>query len=198
MTKRVSPTAGILAIFLASLLSYSAEPTFTNSPYINPRIIQDLSCWISDKGDQVVAINLPDSQHSNRYFGEAKVREIKSQFPVIYCEETRIEAGQTNTTSFSYQWRGRTKSGVEVLVTCSDGGGSDVFKSVLLLKFEEDLGLELRGGEVRSKKRWLIKKLGELPLRDRGVRIEGDAVFVDGKTKAESFKINLGKAGFLR
>lgn len=45
-----------------------ARYSFTQSEFINPRILADLSGLISDAGDQVVAVNVAESNRSNRYF----------------------------------------------------------------------------------------------------------------------------------
>jgi hypothetical protein len=161
--------------------------SFTHAPFISPRIIQDLSCWISDQGDQVVAIDL-DAQNSNRYAGEPQVKHIQGQNPCVCWQEVTVQEGQTNETQFGYQYVGRTASGIEVLVTSDWGGGSGVFRNLLLLKFEYDYGIscDWDKGVIRAgKERLLIKKVGEIALGDRWngeLRVEGNAILV-GKDK---------------
>jgi hypothetical protein len=162
----------------ASTQNYATVPnpdfqySFNKAPFISPRIIQDLSAWISDKGDQVVAINVLDSQNSNRYFGDAEVRQIDNQNPYIFIDATNVLNGETNITEFGYQYVGETSSGVYVLLTSDWEGGSGNFKNLLLVQFEYDksISTDWDRGEVRwDGKRLLIKKLGEIALGDRGM-----------------------------
>jgi hypothetical protein len=160
--------------------------SFNKAPYINPRIIQDLSCWISDQGDQVVAINILESQKSNRYFSDPKATETKGKNPFISVESAVVESGQTNISSFCYQLVGQTSSGVYVLGTSDSGGGSAILKNLMLVKFEYnngiscDLNKDVIGVE---KKRLLIKKLGEIALGDRW----------DGELSVVGNSIRIGK-----
>ena len=173
--------------------------SFAREPYINPKIIQDFSTWISDKGDQVVAINVLESQDSNRYFGDVQVRKTDGQNPFVYLETTTVENGETNRQEFGYNYVGMTKSGVHVLYTSDWGGGSGVFKNLLLLAFEYDngIGYDWDKREIRSDgKRLLLKKLGEIPLGDRWdgeLKVEGNSIFV-GKDKGW-FTVSGGTGG---
>ena len=130
-----------------------------------------------------MAINVLESQDSNRYFGDAQVRDIEGH-PFVFNETTTVEDGETNHTEFGYRFVGMTKSGVYVLATSDWEGGSGVFRNLLLLTFEYDGGIVCDWDKniVRcSGKRLLIKKRGEIPLGDRWdgeLRVEGDAVFV--------------------
>lgn len=158
--------------------------SFSRAPFISPRIIQDLSAWISDHGDQVVAINVLESQDSNRYFGDAQVRKIDGQHPFVFNETTTVEDGETNHTEFGYRFVGITKSGVYVLETSDWGGGSGVFRNLLLVTFEYDNGTVCdwdKNVVSRSGKRLLIKKRGGIPLGDRWdgeLKVDGDSSFV--------------------
>lgn len=158
--------------------------SFTRAPFISPRIIQDLSAWVSDHGDQVVAINVLESQDSNRYFGDTLVRNIEGQNPHIYAETATVEDGETNHTEFGYHFVGVTSSGIYVLMTSCWSGGSGCFRNLLLLTFENDeaIGCDWDKGEVRSTgKRLLIKKRGEIPLGDRwdgDLKVEWDSIFI--------------------
>ena len=149
-------------------------------PFINPRIIQDLSCWVSDSGDQVVAINLTDSQNSNRYYSETQVREIEGQNPYVFISTTN----EGETTEFGYQYIGRTTSGIDVLLTSDSEGGSGVFKKLLLITFEHDQGISYDWDKKvadTKRERLLIRKAGEISLGDRwdGVlSIAGNSILV--------------------
>ena len=138
--------------------------SFARPPFIHPKIIQDLSTWLSDRGDQVVAIDLGDSQGSNRYFGDVGVNAADGQCPFVYTEE----GGQR----FGYQYIGMTKSGVHVLYTSNRGSGSGVFTQLMLLAIAFDYGIDCCDWDAQTairadRKRLVIKKLGEIVLGDR-------------------------------
>jgi hypothetical protein len=136
--------------------------SFTRAPYIHPRIIQDLTSWMSDDGDQVVAINLPDAQDSNRYFGEVHVEKTNGEHPFVYVEGDKEQ--------FGYQYVGRTEAGVHVLCTSDWGGGSGVFKNLMFVVFERDgdtLSHPDRPLVDLARDRLLVEKLGEISLGDR-------------------------------
>jgi hypothetical protein len=158
--------------------------SFHKAPFINPKIIQDLSCWISDSGDQVVAINVLQSQNSNRYFCEPKTTDIKGQNPSVYIESATVENGETNVASFGYQLIGKTTFGIYVLQTSDSGGGAGTFNSIMLVKFENDrsIAFDKDNDVVKSgSERLLIKKLGEFALGDRrdgDLKVEGNCILI--------------------
>ncbi len=168
-------------------LSYS----FIKAPYINPKIVQDLATWLSDKGDQVIAINLSDSQGSNRYFGEIQVRDGSEPHPFVYV-------GDSNK-GFGYQYVGKTKSGLHVLYTSDWDGGSGVFKRLLLITFEYGKGIHVNWDEsvIRSGEgRVLMLKRGEIGLGDRWegkLTVDGNDLFI-GKDNGW-FTTSGGKGG---
>ncbi len=138
--------------------------SFVRAPFVHPMIIQDLSTWLSDGGDQVVAINLSDAQESNRYSGKVGVNHIAGQCPFVHTVEERQR--------FGYRYIGTTQSGVHVLYTSDWGGGSGVFRNLMLLTLEFDYGIDCCDWDVQTairadRKRMLIKKLGEMGLGDR-------------------------------
>lgn len=140
------------------------EYSFAREPFVHPKIIQDLSTWLSDRGDQVVAISLSDAQGSNRYFGDVAVNDVDGQCSFVYTEEE----GQR----FGYRYIGMTESGVHVLYTSDWGGGSGVFTQLMLLTIAFDYGIDCCDWDTQTairvdRKRLLVKKLGEIILGDR-------------------------------
>lgn len=138
--------------------------SFVRAPFVHPKIIQDLSTWLSDRGDQVVAINLRDAQGSNRYFGDVGVNAVDGQCPFVYTDE--------KSQRFGYRYIGMTESGVHVLYTSSSGGGSGVFTHLMLLAIAFDYGIDCCDWDAQTairadRKRLSIKKLGEIVLGDR-------------------------------
>ncbi|HEX5137870.1 MAG TPA: hypothetical protein VFY93_12910 [Planctomycetota bacterium] len=179
MTTSVMAT-GLALVFVAGCSAPARVPDepygFSKPPYVHPRIIEDLSTWLSDCGDQVVAINLTDSQNSNRYFGDVLVNENPGEAPFVYARD--------GTEIFGYEHVGTTGSGIHVLLTESRGGGTGVFVNLLLVRFEHDDGVDAdweEGVIRRGRPRLLIRKLGEIGLGDRwsgSLRVRGDEVFV--------------------
>ncbi len=152
--------------------------SFVRAPFIHPKIIQDLSTWLSDRGDQVVAINLSDAQGSNRYFGDVAVNDVDGQCSFVHTEE--------EDQRFGYQYIGMTESGVHVLYILDWGGGSGVFKQLILLTIEFDYGIDCCDWDTQTaiqanRKRLVIKKLGEIGVGDRWsgqLSVSGDELHI--------------------
>ncbi|GEM_PF-3396592 len=146
--KNVSPTA-----YMWKELPYS----FVHKEYIHPKIINDLIGWISDIGQQIVSINLADSNNSNRYFGEIQIRDFEGRKFVEWIE---------GIESFSYEYLGTSESGVHVLHTVDCGGGSGLFHHLVFVVLEQDDGLQYED-EPKLIKRPLIRMIGRIGLGDR-------------------------------
>lgn len=163
-----------------------AVPGFQGAPFIHPQIIRDFATWLSDTGDQVVAINLTDSQDSNRYFGDFKVEhDDKSSAPIISMtvEDQR----------FSYQFIGVMENGISVLKTVqSSTDGSGVFPTLMFLSFQQDHGIKVNAAKSRigvGEDRRLIVKHGEIVsgVDWSGVlKVDGNRVFIGTNQSANS------------
>ena len=165
--------------------------SFTTAPFIPPRIVADLSTWLSDGGDQAIAVNLADAVGSNRYFGEVKRQASASgENPYVFTDSDCADSApaacaNSGRTSFGYRLAGRAANGVFVLFTEENGGGSGRFRNLMFVIVEKDKGLnydEPNGILRLSRERWLIKKLGEVPLGDRYVgkiTVTGNSVHIE-------------------
>ncbi|HTA21184.1 MAG TPA: lysozyme inhibitor LprI family protein [Polyangia bacterium] len=168
----------------AAAAGAEASYSFTKVPFINPRLVEDLSTWESDLGNQVIAINVNDSQRSNRYSSEPEVRRDKGASAYVFHRDGQSE--------FGYRHVGRTTSGVDVLLTMSSGGGSGVFENLMLVVLNvESSGispdlLENDAETVTFKQRRLvIRKLGELGLGDRwagDLKVVGNEILIGKNT----------------
>ncbi len=195
-------TAVLLAAGLAAGAAAAPKPaapasdlSFCRPPFVPPLIIQDLLAWESDGGDQVVAINLTESNGSNRYSGEIRtgVGERAPKHPTVSTTVRRGEGDQQYDELIGYEYIGATTSGVHVLATWQYGSGTMVANRLLLVTIEEDRGItevpeptegglgNLNGALRLTRPRLLIRKLGELVLGDRWdgeLRVEGNKILV--------------------
>lgn len=165
------PAAGALAAEQAaappSVQTTEAPFSFVRAPFVHPRIIQDLTTWLSDTGDQVVAVNLTDANRSNRYHGEVRGSSAG-------CPNVRWQGPKE---SFSYRYVGMTDAGVHVLRTRQRTGGTMVAVELLFVVLEFDYGFGYAvldfepEGELRvartDRQRILLRKLGAFGLGDR-------------------------------
>jgi hypothetical protein len=149
---------------------YCAQTYFLiNGKPINPMIVKDLSPWISDSGDQVVSINLLDSQKSNRYFFEGKNLEIEDggvPFSVKVTLSQEAEDSLRSSEYFIYKVLGKTANGIFVLKVIEGGGGSGIFSNLLFVRIREDKGFDNKTLSL-GRKRVLIETLGTVTLGDR-------------------------------
>ena len=182
---------------------FPAAYSFRKAPFVHPKIVNDLIGNLSDVGDQVVAINLLDSQDSNRYFGEIFVTPqtdpLVPSWPWVYSlngEVTRDgELGDFwGQEVYAYRYLGSTDSGLDALHATYSGGGSGVFNYVMFVRTEADYGVEYplsrdidsgqNAAEPEIYDRELIRILGRIPLGDRWietVEVAGDDVVVRGR-----------------
>lgn len=176
-----------LALVLAQHAFFAAaasEPSysFNKAPFIPASIVQDLSTWLSDSGDQVVAINLTDSVDSNRYSSEIQPDGSGKGNPYVFTKDCTRQP----CSEFGYVLIGKTTSGLFVLSTEeSGGGGSGRFRNLMLVSLERDHGLtyDERKNVLRAdRERWLIKKWGEVPLGDRyagNITVSGNTIHIE-------------------
>ena len=141
----------------------SSKYSFTSFEWVNPRIVEDLIGWLSDTGDQIVSINITESNNSNRYFGEITSQETNSSFPRV--------TSSYDDRWFSYQYLGRSFSGIHLLRTWSGGGGSGVFCNIVMVTLSLDSAFGQVQDESMKVSRFVIKLIGTLPLGDS---YEGD------------------------
>ena len=170
----------------AALECARARFYFAGAP-IHPLILRDLLALSSDRGDQIVAVNLGDSWNSNRYCcrGDFAFREEDGVLQATLdflpdCEDA---------CQFAYSRLGADDDGAQVIVVRERTGGTGVFASLLILRFRvQELGLaaDATGENHRvGGTRVLLEKIGEIPLGE-GVRavvhLSGATVRAEGES----------------
>ena len=188
-----------------------ATYSFKKAPFVHPKIINEFVGHLSDVGDQVIAINLLDSQDSNRYFGEISVAPQEDpmvpSWPWVYTvegEESRpMDLGELwGVPWYAYRWVALTQSGLDVLHVRGSGGGTGIFNWVVFTRIEVDQGAEYplsRYVESRTETvpseirvRELLRFVGRIPLGDRWlgtVEVNGNDVVVRGRDLYERCEV---------
>ena len=197
---------------------FFASYSFNRPPFIHPKILDDLTGHLSDTGDQVVAINLLDSQKSNRYFGKITIRDeegsLSSLSPWIYAfdEKDHGNYGNLRTPFYAYQYIGTSTLGTDVLHTKFSGGGVGVFHQIIFVTTKLDHGVKYdswqrdRGDQVTPhtvRRRELVWLIGRAGLGDRWegtVELVGNDVVVRGRNidqRCEEGGISRGDADLM-
>ena len=157
---------------------------------IHPKIIQDFMTWLSDSGDQVVAINLEDSQGADRYCCDADVT-----LHVNTDGKTSVKADRSEGGWIAYIFHGRTSDGLYFLEVSESSGGSGVFGTLLILKITEEFYFKRKTmqnfvSSLRPKidkshrKRLHLKKIATVLLGDRQahkIQIIDDSLVINRK-----------------
>ena len=123
------------------------EHFFFGGNPVHPKIIEEMITWISDSGDQTVAINLEESQGSNKYnFYEGLSASIENKNLWVKIEH--------DDGFFSYDFHGVSDNGIMVLGTAENGGGSGVFQYLMLFRIKEVAVLELQHDTLEEDISW--------------------------------------------
>ena len=133
--------------------------SFSRAEYVNPLIIADLSGWLSDSGEQVIAVNVSGANDSNRYFADEIAVSDDSPNPVVTANR--------GDSSFSYEYLGRSLSGVHLLQTWESGGGSGVFCRILLVTLSTEPAVQIGLSGIERDLRFVVKMVASIPLGDR-------------------------------
>ncbi len=152
-----------------------ANETFTylGAP-INPLAVRDLLTALTDHAPGPVAIDLAGTRGrffygSNRYF-VSKPYQIGSDGTVsVDMKDTAPGLSDRSLEgSFMYKHVGALPSGVHVLQTWDNGGGSGTFASALFVKFgtDSEYGAGRDQGHIGSRDRLLIMRVGEVTLEN--------------------------------
>jgi len=132
--------------------------SFNSDEFINPGILDDLLGWLSDSGHQVVAVNIAESNRSNRYFGTVTVKPTSRNPLVTKTHESEWVA---------YQYIGHSFSGLHLVQTWRCGGGSGIFCDILLLTISYDKAIEFTTSGTKKVRRVVLRTMGAIPLGDR-------------------------------
>ncbi len=144
--------------------------SFVRDEFIHPLIVKELLGWLSDPAETVIAIDLKQSNHSNRFFGPFSVRTIDGRL--------WVEFDESPNGFFNYSYIATSPSGVHMVECCESGGGTGRFGSIILLTLQYDRALFVGdNNELRSRERILLKTLGSINLGDR---YYGDITYKDG------------------
>jgi hypothetical protein len=137
--------------------------TFLGEP-INPLAVHDLSPLLSDALPGPVAIDLAGTYHTNRYFGKStRDKEGRVSMDLKTTHESTAENG-ANEGFVGYKRLGVLANGIQVLRIWSNGGGSGIFESLLLVRCEMDYEYREDGSR---RYRVLLLRAGECGLGDR-------------------------------
>lgn len=133
--------------------------SFSRREFVNPLIIADLYGWLSDLGDQIVAIDVAGANEGNRYSAdEINIADTASH--------PRVSASRGQST-FAYQYLGCSFNGVHMLQTWDSGGGTGVFCAIMLVTLSAESALDIEIDSVKRSDRFIVRKVATVPLGDR-------------------------------
>lgn len=148
-----------------------AQKTFKFSgQWIHPKIVHEFLPWESDYSlPLVVAVDVGAATGTNRYFGEIKA----ANNTVTYEDDGGVVK--------SYQWIGRLKNGLHILLTKESGSGTMVATDLAVFDLRKNLAVDADGKKYR---RLMLEIKRIITIGDRGdasININGNTVDVDVK-----------------
>ncbi|MFA6915075.1 MAG: ankyrin repeat domain-containing protein [Parachlamydiales bacterium] len=151
------------------------QMSFVNkTPYINPRIIQDLCTWPMDKSDAITKIYLDDSVSPNRFY----CHTFDTKDPTY----VQFEKNGTYPECFRYTYVGKTSAGIHAILTQEQMASPVIYTNLLLINFTEAIQLRhnLHTQILSPQKRIAINKVGQVRLDNNWkgeVKIIGNTLY---------------------
>jgi len=146
--------------------------TFNGKP-IHPGCLSEMRALLSDSLPANVVVDLEGCGYgTNRHFGN-----VTAEKGLVTWKEEGREGGHNGAPTFAYRHLGVLANGVHVVQTFESGGGSGIFESLLLLRFENDRAFE----EDHYRRRPLLKLVGERSLGDRAeteIHLKGNEITI--------------------
>ena len=90
----------------------------------SPEMVWELMPWMSDQGEQILALSVSGRDGSNRYFEPIEKKSLDRGGDFIHYT---CRLGEH--LRFGYLYHGRSESGIEVLETIESSQGSGTFVS---------------------------------------------------------------------
>lgn len=117
-----------------AILEADSQFTYNKQP-IHPGLVAEFNPWISDTWKPTtVSVDIA-AKHGNEYSdGDVQVKENA----YVYLQKKEGEY-------FYYKWLGKLNNGLHVLEIGEGGGGSGIFKGIMIVKFEKSYGLTPEG-----------------------------------------------------
>ena len=174
--------------------------SFDREPWVHPKMIWELKPWMSDPGEQMLALNVSNSVGSNRYFEDIEMRTLEGGRELLFYKAKNGEHLQ-----FGYIYHGMSDSGIHVLEVVESSHGSGTFISLFLCQLNWEPSFGIKNGLLQVVgERQVLKLVKEITLGDRWmgrIELEGDLLKVGkdegrfGNPKDEGFQIllNLSK-----
>ena len=174
--------------------------SFNGEPWVHPKMIWELKPWMSDPGEQMLALNVSNSVGSNRYFEDIEMRTLEGGRELLFYKAKNGEHLQ-----FGYIYHGMSDSGIHVLEVVESSHGSGTFISLFLCQLNWEPSFGIKNGLLQVVgERQVLKLVKEITLGDRWmgrIELEGDLLKVGkdegrfGNPKDEGFQIllNLSK-----
>jgi hypothetical protein len=139
--------------------------SFSRREFVHPRIVEELLGFMSDRHETVTSVYLESANNSNRFFGAVETTQDSDGVWVKY--EEAAGGSFMRQPYFRYKHIGTSQSGIHILRTMWNGGGSGHFNDLCFLAFRTDEGVTLDAGSLHVRKRLLLKTLGSIPIGDR-------------------------------
>ena len=112
------------------------------------------------------SIDLDGAMESNRFFDyPIQVRQVEDGR--TWIQVTEREKDIICYPFFAYSYIGMTPTGVHVIETASNGGGTGIFCDLLFLEFQQDEVMTNQSYGIHKRDRVLLKCVGALGLGDR-------------------------------
>jgi len=156
-----------------ALLEANSRFTYNKQP-IHPGLVAEFNSWTSDNWKPVtISVDVSAAYGTNEYADDVEVKDNG----YVYLKK------EGDGEYFYYKWLGRLNNGFHVLEVGEGGGGSGIFTSLFIVKFEKGYGFTPEGQKYE---RLLMSIVRNETLGDRD----------DGKITVLPDRVVLGKSQY--